>query len=166
MEKKIVINNYIKNLLLLLIVSCFASVSAQNNDLYLIFDKSGENTEFWEKQVNDTLEIKVFSIYKHIPVEKYTYSLSIKDGKLEKGIVGSTSWNNKGSQSFTYANGDVENFEVSREFLKEKNILKTNELDEIKWSSFKAILDKMERIFILIKNENKKNIYTAYQVKH
>lgn len=150
--------------LLFLLYFTATMVYAQEKNLYIVFNKSSDDTYLWARNIGDTLEIKSFELKKNIPEEKYLYTLYFKKDKLIKVIKGSLSWNNKGKLTFIYISAENKKFKIKKNS-EGLNIFKSDDLEKTEFSSLRKVVRDADNIFILISENPKDKFYTAYQVQ-
>lgn len=143
--------------------SCFLfSQTEKNYDLYFYFDSCKNEMNVTSKQLDDNVFIKVFTFNKKIPKEEFKYSLFIdNDGKLSKGIKGTTAINNN---QITLKFISSKHKKILLNNFLQKNIIDYKSFINAEFKSCIQLLSNANKIYIIDKKEDKEMQYTAYQV--
>lgn len=145
-------------------VLSFNILLSQNNkhEVSILFDETNENMFVDEKIINDSISIKVFTITKEIPKEKFDYVLSFdKKGFLQKGLLGASSENNH-KINLIYSSQKSINDTTTITGLN-KNLIDNTLILNSQFISLKSLLNKAKKIFIYIKKTE--NQYSVYEVE-
>ncbi|SDS91308.1 hypothetical protein [Winogradskyella sediminis] len=135
--------------------------------LYIIFEKN-KNT-FIDSLGSGKNKALFFTISKNIPKEKYSYELKYdRKGKVVKYIRGKGSWGNEGKISFGFHPkvNKSKKIKISEFFLKNNNLINTNEIENYKFETLRKIIEVSDIIDILILENSIKNKYKLYRVRN
>ncbi len=147
--------------------------SSQKNDkrIFLVFEEN-ENAKINHYGNVKGKEFINFLLYKHIPKEKYIYSLSYdKNNNLVKGIKGANSCMGSDKERISLIYNSLyckkKTMRLSKGITHRPQIISTKEIESLEFATLQQVISKAEKIYILIKQEEEANdnTYVSYQIK-
>ncbi|APG65740.1 hypothetical protein LPB136_10350 [Tenacibaculum todarodis] len=145
---------------LFLIGICSNVFSQQEKIIYLDFNKNLDSVKIIYKKHNDSLTFVSFRFSKKIPKEEYRYQLSFKEGEITKGIEATHIDFEPGIINLRYYSDILKFYNCGELNINKQNIISYTDFLETKFSSFLNLLYDADKVFFILKKENK-----IYEVK-
>lgn len=157
----------ISNLIALLAFALLSNTYtiAQGTIVNIIFEEGNNVIRNIIPKTDDSNRIEMFLFKKKkcdCKNDSY-YNYFFKDGKLQKGIIGTTNYPSPPQLSLLYQEDRHKVKRVQKSKIKENIIFSTDIVFSV-WKSFEDVLREASKIYILTEDPENKKYYISYEV--